>query len=142
MIKAFCTRTDANKVAAILANKGKVQPPTASYCPACSKPWDSSHLLVYVDIPGARDEEERQRRQISIIMLEMAEDNFLKAHGWTREGIEFIPPKNYRFRKSPLGTYTRSHAVNSQRQVYNPRYEKERQWESDVAWGDKNEVRS
>lgn len=56
--------------------------------------------------------------------LEQAERVFLFANGWIqREDGTYTPPASYQAgskKKKPEGGYTRSHAVNSQKQyVYN-----------------------
>lgn len=100
-------------------------------------------MLVIYDVPDEpatppENTESRERRQLSILLLELAEDFFLRAHQWKkRDDGSFQPPMNYRFRKDPDGQYQRSHAVNSQKQVYNPIYAHERQWEGEVACGRK-----
>lgn len=69
-----------------------------------------------------------QRRLIPTIsawLLEQAERAFLFAHGWVQtEDGTYLPPASYQAgskKKKPDGGYTRSHAINSQKQyVYNP----------------------
>lgn len=69
-----------------------------------------------------------QRRLIPTIsawILEQAERAFLFAHGWIqKEDGTYLPPASYQAgskKKRPEGGYTRSHAINSQKQyVYNP----------------------
>jgi hypothetical protein len=115
--------------------------PTCDTCPACRMQWNDSHMLVIFDVPDDPKTEpekpgDRERRQLSIMLLEIAEEFFLKAHQWKKNTDgSFQPPTNYRFRKDPGGHYDRSHAVNSQKQVYNPLYAHERQWEGDIACG-------
>jgi hypothetical protein len=142
MRKAVCTRTNPQKVAEILASGGTVQSPLGEKCPACKVLWNDSHMLVIHDSPDeptpSEKEANQQRRQLSILLLEMAEEFFLRAHQWKKKDDGYFqPPPNYRFRKDPDKNYDRSHAVNSQKQVYNPLYANERQWEGDIACGRK-----
>lgn len=140
MLIAICTRTSPQKVAEALASGSKIQAPIDDdVCPGCKKRWDASHLVVEVEAILAikkDDEEERQRRQVAIINLEMAEIYFLASHGWTKgDNGFFIPPENYRNRKPPFGLYSRSHAVNSQKQAYSSVFSSEKRWEDAVATG-------
>lgn len=58
-------------------------------------------------------------KRLSIWLLEKAERFFLRAHGWKLTDNGWDPPADYEFRKK--GRYTRSHAVNANRQlIYNP----------------------
>ena|SRR6185436_9588769 len=138
---AICTHSDVRAVAEAIRCGAKLSSPVRDTCPACHDRWDATHMLVYIEkltplcIVDEKEQEEKQRRQISIVLLEMVEDNFLKAHGWAKEKDDYYPPDNYRFRKYPHGKYSRSHAVNSQKQVYNPLYAHEKQWEGEAACG-------
>lgn len=54
-------------------------------------------------------------------LLEQAERFFLWAHFWSRDEGYYYPPDDYEFRRH--SKYTRSHAVNAQKQlVYNAQY--------------------
>jgi hypothetical protein len=59
-------------------------------------------------------------RDNAVWALEVAERRYLRAHGWTLEsGRGWIPPADFPFKKR--GAYSRSHAVNAQKQRdYNP----------------------
>lgn len=135
---------DPKKVSEILASGGTIQQPLDEVCPACSGRWNATHMLVIYEGPEPKVKpktisdsiENRERRQLSILLLEMAEEFFLRAHQWVRVADgSFQPPPNYRFRKNQEGHYDRSHAVNSQKQVYNPLFAHEKQWEGEVACG-------
>lgn len=59
-------------------------------------------------------------------LLEQAERVFLFSHGWIQKADgNYLPPASYQAgnrKKQPVGGYTRSHAINSQKQyVYNAR---------------------
>lgn len=143
--RTACARMNPQKVAEVLASGGAMQQPmgllTNDKCPACGGHWDITHMLVVYEGPGCEpavpeNTESRERRQLSILLLELAEEFFLRAHQWKKKDDGYFqPPKNYRFRKEPSGQYDRSHAVNSQKQVYNPLYAHERQWEGEIACG-------
>lgn len=141
MRKSACARTCPKKVAEVLAAGGTIQQPWSDTCSACKMRWDVTHMLVIYDTPdesitSPENAETRERRQLSILVLELAEEFFLRAHSWhKREDGSFQPPVNYRFRKDPDKHYDRSHAVNSQKQVYNSLYSHEKQWEGEVAHG-------
>lgn len=144
MRHAACARMDPKKVSEVLASGGTIQQPLKDICSACGGHWDATHMLVIYEGPGIEPKippesvESRERRQLSILILELAEEFFLRAHQWKKKDDgSFKPPMNYRFRKDPEGQYDRSHAVNSQKQVYNPLYAHERQWEGEVACGRK-----
>lgn len=141
MRKAVCAKTDPGKVAELIASGGVIQPPLSDKCSACGTHWTASHMMVVYDAPDEpkpipENTATRERRQLSILLLELAEDFFLRAHQWRkREDESYQPPENYRFRKDPDKHYDRSHAVNSQKQVYNPLYAHEKQWEGEIACG-------
>lgn len=62
-------------------------------------------------------------KQLSIIALELAEQAFLKAHGWLHLNGRYYPPHGYPSKQDDAKRtgYVRAHAVNSQKQyVYNP----------------------
>lgn len=61
-------------------------------------------------------------RNLAALLLEHTERLFLFSHGWVRkENGRYDPPASYQAgSKNKHGDYTRSHAVNSQKQyVYN-----------------------
>lgn len=63
-------------------------------------------------------------KKLSILVLELAEHFFLKAHGWKFELGErrfgWLPPNDYPFRRK-VYEYSRGHAINAQKQaIYNP----------------------
>lgn len=61
------------------------------------------------------------RNVVATGLLEMAEYVYLYAHGWRRKNHQWHPPADYPF--SRCSQYTRSHAVNAQKQLtYNPLY--------------------
>lgn len=59
--------------------------------------------------------------------LEIAERRYLRAHGWRLEvGRGWFPPDDFPFKKRTY-PYSRSHAVNAQKQLtYNPMHGGER----------------
>ncbi len=142
MKKSACAKVDPRKVAEVLAGGGEIKQALGEMCPACGLYWNVTHMLVSYEVPdeltAPESTKDREKRQLSIILLEMAEEFFLLSHQWVKLANGFFqPPKNYRFRKKIDGHYDRSHAVNSQKQVYNPLYAHEKQWEGEAACGRK-----
>lgn len=60
-------------------------------------------------------------QKAAVYWLECAERDFLLKFGWTCNGVCWVPPSHWPFKRNDYRT--RSHAVNAQKQLlYNPQY--------------------